>query len=390
VTAFVDEIVARVGLDAGDRARLIALHDVLAPQFPAFADAFYATAEGYAGSAALFAGPDQIARLRSMLIDWMSTGLLGPYDDAFAARRSRIGRHHIESGLDQHSTIIGINLVRRAYRAAIAAAYSPPEAHAVGDAVDKLLDLELALLLRDHHQDSQDRVLAGERQRRLEQVKALQTLCAGLAHEVRNPVNSAKLQLELAMRRLRRGGDPRLWEPVELAGHEIDRLTTLVDEFLAFAQPPALDLRAEDLVAVVRDVLDSDRALAEHRGAQLTFAAGPEPIIAEIDAVKIRQIVESLVRNALEAVPAGGHVSVAVVPIDGHVHIRVTDDGPGIPGDVLPRIYEPFFSTKEGGTGMGLSIVHSLVALHHGATDVASSPAGTTFDVAVPYRGDRR
>jgi signal transduction histidine kinase len=83
-------------------------------------------------------------------------------------------------------------------------------------------------------------------------------------------------------------------------------------------------------------------------------------------------------------VAADGHVSVAVAPADGYVHIRVTDNGPGIPADVLPRIHEPFFSTKEGGTGMGLSIVHSLVALHHGTTDVASSPAGTTFDVAVP------
>jgi signal transduction histidine kinase len=71
---------------------------------------------------------------------------------------------------------------------------------------------------------------------------------------------------------------------------------------------------------------------------------------------------------------------------DARCQIRVKDDGPGIPDDVRPRIYEPFFSTKEGGTGMGLSIVHSLVALHHGAVEVASSPAGTTFDVAVPLR----
>jgi two-component system sensor histidine kinase PilS (NtrC family) len=160
----------------------------------------------------------------------------------------------------------------------------------------------------------------------------------------------------------------------------------MVDEFLAFAQPAALNPQAEDLVSLVRDAIEHDRTLAEQRGARLTFAADLEPIIAEIDAAKIRQIVGSLVCNALEAVTAGGHVSVAVVPADGHVHIRVTDNGPGIPAEALPRIYEPFFSTKEGGTGMGLSIVDSLVALHHGTTDVASSPAGTTFDVVLPRR----
>jgi len=386
VTAFVDEIAAHVGLDAAVRTRLITLHDVLAPQFSTIADACYAAALRHAGAAAILAAPEQVARLRSTLIDWMSTGLVGPFDDAFATNRSRIGHRHVELGLAQHDLILGMNIVRRAYRGAIVAAYRAPEVLAMSDAVDKLLDLELALLLRHHQRDSEERVLAGERRRRLDQVNALKTLCAGLAHEVRNPVNSAKLQLELAMRRLRRVGDLRLLEPVELAGHEIDRLTTLVDEFLAFAQPAALNPQAEDLVALVRDVIEHDRTLAEQRGARLTFRAGVEPVIAEIDAAKIRQIVGSLVSNALEAVTAGGDVSVAVVPVDGHVHIRVTDNGPGIPADALPRIYEPFFSTKEGGTGMGLSIVHSLVALHHGTTDVASSPAGTTFDIALPRR----
>jgi signal transduction histidine kinase len=387
VSELLGELLAYVALDAGDRARLVTLHAVLAPELPAIADAFVAAAQANATTAATLSDPERITRLRASLISWMSTGLLGPHDDGFVAKRARIGRRHVELGLAQHYLIAAMSVVRGAYHDRIALAYAPAEALAVGRAVHKLLDLELALMLRTTRADSDEELVAGERRRRLEQVEAMQTLCAGLAHEVRNPLNSAKLQLELAARRLRRGGDdPRLVEPVELAGHELDRLTVLLDEFLAFARPPALDPHPQDIVSVVRDVIEHDRPLAERRGAALTLVDGTGPIVVEIDAVKVHQIVDSLVCNAIEAVAAGGHITIAIVPAAAHIHIRVTDDGPGIPAEVLPRIYEPFFSTKEGGTGMGMSIVHSLVALHRGTIEVTSSRSGTTFDVAVPRR----
>jgi signal transduction histidine kinase len=315
----------------------------------------------------------------------MSTGLLGPYDDAFVANRSWLGYRHVDIALAQHYMAAAMNILRRAYRERIVIAYPAAEANAVCTAVDKLLDVEGAVMLHHHQIEAQTKLVAGERQQRLEQVEAIQTLCAGLAHELRNPLNSAKLQLELAERRLRRGSnDPKLVEPIELAQREIDRLTGLLDEFLAFARPHALDVRSLDVVSVVRDVVENDRALADKRGADLTLVTSTARLVAEIDETKIRQIVDSLVSNALEAVTIGGHVSVAVVPADRHIHIRVSDDGPGIPADILPRIYEPFFSTKEGGTGMGMSIVHSLVTLHRGTIEVTSSLEGTTFDVSIP------
>ncbi len=391
MTSFLDEMLAYVALDADDRAKLVALHGVLAPEFPAIADAFYAATQANPVTAAILTDPAQVARLRSSLVDWMSSGLLGPYDSDFVARRSRIGHRHVVIGLAQHYMVAAMNVVRRAYRDRISAAYPAAEAHAVGNAVDKLLDIELAIMLRHYQLDSEDKLIANERQRRLEQVEAMQTLCAGLAHELRNPLNSAKLQLELAARRARRASDdPKLVEPIELAGHEIDRLTTLLDEFLAFARPHALDPQQEDVISVVRRVVEHDRPFAAQRGAELAFVAGDNPIFADIDAPKVNQIVDSLVCNAIEAVTSRGHVTVTVAPVDGHVHIRVTDDGPGIPADVLPRIYEPFFSTKEGGTGMGMSIAHSLVALHHGTIEVSSSPSGTTFDVMIPRRSRSR
>ena len=118
----------------------------------------------------------------------------------------------------------------------------------------------------------------------------------------------------------------------------------------------------------------------------LELVAEPPQLLGQVDAAKLHQLVLNLVRNACEAVSAGGHVTVHVCPSpeDAHCQIRVTDDGPGIPDHVRTRIYEPFFSTKEGGTGLGMSIVHSLVSLHGGAIDLRTGPDGTTFDVVIP------
>lgn len=385
MTVVLDEVIAYVALDDEDRARLRALHPVLERSFSAIADEFCAAALASPGTAALVSNPAHLERLRAALIDWMSSGLMGPYDATFVAKRSQIGRRHVEIGLAQHHMIAAMSVIRRAYRDRIVAAYSPDQAHVIGIATDKLLDIELAVMLQHYQLNIDAKLLASERQRRLEQVEAMRTLCAGLAHEVRNPLNSATLQLQLAERRLRRSGeDPKLINPIELASHEIDRLTMLLDEFLAFARPQALDPHPQDVLSLVREVVDHERPIAERCGARLTLVDDSGPIVAEIDSAKLRQIVDNLVCNAIEAVRPEGHVTVSVIPIEGQVCIRVSDDGAGISAAALPRIFEPFFSTKEGGTGMGMSIVHSFVALHRGTVEVSTSSSGTTFVVAVP------
>jgi len=112
---------------------------------------------------------------------------------------------------------------------------------------------------------------------------------------------------------------------------------------------------------------------------------GPLPqLIAEVDVAKLHQLVLNLVRNACEAVASGGHIDVSVRLDDERCVIGVRDDGPGIPDHVKPRIYEPFFSTKEGGTGLGMSIVHSLVSLHGGTIDLETGSRGTAFEVRIP------
>jgi signal transduction histidine kinase len=388
VSGFLPELLRYVELDDADQGLLRELHPVLAPKFPAIAERFYAAVAASPDAGSVITSPDQIERLKRTLVEWMGSGLLGPYDEKFYDKRSRIGRRHVQIGLAQQYMFTAMAVVRTAYHDEITGLFPPDRAATFIRAASKLLDVELALMLRHYQLDSEEKLVLRERRVQADRLEAMQTLSAGLAHEVRNPLNAARLQLELLERRLRRqfGDDAKLIEPTQLANDEIDRLTALLNDFLTFARPPEIHPVEADIVAMCRQVIELERPLAQRCGIELSFTEHA-PILAHFDSGKLHQVVQNLVRNGLEAAAKGGHVRVAVTNGDENaVHIRIADDGPGIPPEVLPRIYEPFFSTKETGTGMGMAIVHSLVTLHGGRIAISSTSKGTEFEVVVPRR----
>jgi PAS domain S-box-containing protein len=213
-----------------------------------------------------------------------------------------------------------------------------------------------------------------ERRTRLaEKLAAVGTFSAGLAHEIRNPLNGATLQLQLLERRLAKIVDAEratpVREPLALVRAELERLSRLVTEFLAFARPAALQARDTDLVATVAQVVELEAQVAAQRHRALELRAPDGPVTVEIDPERIKQIVLNLVRNALDA--ATSRVIVTVRRDGAGACLCVTDDGPGISAENLARIFEPFFTTKEGGTGLGMAIVHSrTIEIHcdHGTT----------------------
>lgn len=380
-----DELVAYTGLDAADRQRLRALHEKLAPSYPDIAARFYEAVWASPGASSVLRGPEQVERLRVTLIDWMATGLLGPYDEAFYEKRSRIGRRHVVIGLAQRYMFTAMSVVRSAYCDRVGALYPADEALAVMKSVDKLFDIELALMLRHYQLDSEEKRVASERAILSDRLAALQTMTAGLAHEVRNPLNAAKLQLELLERRVRKlTNDPKLVEPSELANHEIARLSDLLDEFLAFAKAPQLRKALHDVIAIAQQVIELERPLADRRSVTLTLSPPSGTMLATIDSGKLHQVIQNLVRNALEATPANGRVDVELQVEAQAFHLRVRDTGTGMSEDIRRRIFEPFFSTKESGTGMGMSIVHSFVTMHGGAIDIMSGSKGTIVEVTFP------
>ncbi|RMG99307.1 MAG: response regulator [Deltaproteobacteria bacterium] len=219
-----------------------------------------------------------------------------------------------------------------------------------------------------------------------EKLAAVGTLAAGLAHEIRNPLNAAHLQLQLLERRAAKT-DPegRLADIARTVQGEIDRLSRLVDDFLRFARPAPLRPSPIDLSELVNHVLELERPAFDDAGARLNFEAEPEVRI-EGDREKLTQLVFNLVRNAREAVgDRQGTVTVRVRPRADGAAIEVRDDGPGIPPELHDRIFEPFFSTKEGGTGLGMAICHSVVGLHGGEI-TARNEGGAVFEVHLPAR----
>lgn len=384
---FLDDCFRYVSMSSADFERLAALLPVVEPHFPAIARTFYAAVLADPATARLIEGPAQIERLHAALVDWMRTGLRGPYDTAFYERRARIGRRHVQIGLAQHHMFMAMCGIRIAYQEIVLAAYPASDLPAVLASVHKLLDVELAIMVRHYQLDSETKLLERERRAQAERVTAMQTLTAGLAHEVRNPLNAAKLQLELLDRRLRRTqDDARLTEPSALANKEIDRLTHLLDDFLAFARPPELHLEERDVLELVHHVCDLERPAAALRHAEIEIATQAQPLVARFDVAKTHQVIANLLTNAIQAVPDGGRIRVTLTATAENFTIGVEDNGSGIPIDLQGRIYEPFFSTKEAGTGLGMSIVYSLVTLHGGTITLESGEQGTRFEVTIPRR----
>ncbi|HEU5060285.1 MAG TPA: ATP-binding protein [Kofleriaceae bacterium] len=223
---------------------------------------------------------------------------------------------------------------------------------------------------------------AAARCRRSERIAALGTMTAGLAHELRNPLNAAHLQLDLARRRLVKRGDGNgALDAVEIASAEVSRLGQLVDEFLVFARPCALQLSRGDLRALTELTADRLRDEASARSVAVVVEAG-EPVYAEFDEPRLSQALHNLVLNAIEATGAGGRVRLALEAGDRVATILVEDSGPGLPAGA--PVFEPFYTTKASGTGLGLAIAHRVACDHGGSIAVDSTPGLTRFALSVP------
>lgn len=212
---------------------------------------------------------------------------------------------------------------------------------------------------------------------------AMGRLTAGLAHEIRNPLNAAKLQLELLSRQATQVSDPDLSEKIasraSVVKDEISSLGTMLDEFLSLARPTVTEMKPFDLSELVGEVIELQSPVAGANGVQLESKRDAS-VMALGDRAKIKQVLLNLINNAVEAVSGvehGGRIGVTVGRGRADkVAVTVSDNGPGISDDLLDQVFMPFFTSKPAGTGLGLSIVERLIAAHGGEVTLHTNAGG--------------
>jgi two-component system, NtrC family, sensor kinase len=240
-----------------------------------------------------------------------------------------------------------------------------------------------------------------ERERELvrtERLAAVGKMAAMITHEVRNPLSSIGLNTELLEEELAGLSDANGATTDEARAlcrsiqSEVDRLTAITEEYLYFARLPKPKLQEEALGPMVKSLIDFEREPMSARGVTLEVDLAAELPPVMVDEGQLRQALLNLLRNAGEAVGEVGSGRVRVYTRRGEeagtAEVVVQDDGPGIVAELAAKIFDPFFSTKEGGTGLGLALTHQIVRDHGGTIRVESSPGhGAAFIVALPVAG---
>jgi signal transduction histidine kinase len=219
---------------------------------------------------------------------------------------------------------------------------------------------------------------------RSEKLAALGQLAAGIAHEIRNPLTSINILIHSLMDNLPSGNSHK--EDLKVIEEEINRINEIVDQFLRFAKPGPPLLDSMDVVSVFEETLQLLRPQMERQRIVVQKEFQALPIIL-MDREQMKQAILNLLLNAIQAMPGGGDLTLrGQNSKDGqYINISIQDSGVGIPDEDISKLFDPFFSKKEGGMGLGLSITHRIIDQHRGKIEVESAPGkGTVFTIWLP------
>ncbi len=217
---------------------------------------------------------------------------------------------------------------------------------------------------------------------RKEKLYVLGEFSASLAHEIKNPLTPIKMLIQRAHEQQESLGGADL----DVINDEIKRIDKIVSQFLGYTRMTEPHLEKIDINLLVQDVLILTQHKIENSGIKLTFFPAPTPLEVNINLDSLKQVIMNLILNAVQAMPAGGILKLAVYDSGDDVKIKVTDTGVGMTAVQMDKIYDPFYTTKLDGTGLGLSIVWNIIENHHGTIQVSSElQKGTSVVVSLPY-----
>ncbi len=369
------ELQAYVGWTDEAAGQVAAVAGLVEPYLPALIDDFYAEIDRHPNARKVITGgAAQVARLKGTLTAWVRELFRGRYDRDYVARRWRVGWRHVEIGLDQVYTNVALSRLRGGLVRALHESWAddPDDLKATVRALNTLLDLDLAIIEDAYQAEFSDRL------QRTERLAAIGQVAGGVAHELRNPLNVVKTSVYYLL-------NARNASPEKKAEHlqRIERHVVLADGVITalsnFARLPVPHRAPFSVADCVREALETN-PVPEAVQVTLDLPASLPPALADADQVRI--VFANLVRNAREAMPEGGALTVEGRHDGDHVEVTVRDTGVGIAPELLSRVTEPLYSTKARGLGLGLAIARAILEKNEGSLRVASELGhGSTFAV---------
>ena len=213
---------------------------------------------------------------------------------------------------------------------------------------------------------------------------AIGRLTSGVGHEVKNPINAIVVHLELLKTKLGDASAPAV-RHLEVIDAEIHRLDRVVQMLVDFSRPVELQLREQDLRSVIGDVLALAAEELSTHDVSLVSQLPSTPVLAHVDADLLKQAFLNVIQNGAQAMPAGGKLEVILEEDRKFAILRIADEGYGIPDEIREKIFDLYFTTKSGGSGIGLAMTYRILQLHHGSVEVQSRVGrGTEFRLRIP------
>ncbi len=368
-----------VGWTQADEARVWAAAPLVEPSIPELVDDFYHEIVEHEATLKVITGGDaQIQRLKGTLRVWLQELLSGPYDLAFVERRFRVGYRHVEIGLKQIYVDAAVSRLRNGLLQALRQHWPMERGDealaATMRSINTLIGLDLAIIQDAFETASNDRLMRSER------LAAIGRVAGGVAHELRNPLNVMRTSVYF-LRNAKNAAPEKVAEHLERIERQVAASDSVISALSEFAKLPSPNLQPLGILDVLKRSVPSD---SWPENVELAWDIPDDLPHALADEKQLAIVFSNLIRNACESMPGGGRLTLSARHMQEHIEVAVTDTGCGIAADDLPRIREPFRSTKARGIGLGLALSQAILEKNRGTLNVISEVGhGSTFTVVL-------
>lgn len=382
ISVFFERIKSYVGWSEADAKLVRAVWPKVQPLIPGLVEDFYQTILEHEFTARVISGGQpQIERLRGTLANWVASLFAGKYDDEFAYTRWRVGRRHVEIGLNQAYAMAALTRLRIGITRGLCEV-SDQSRHELCEtviAVNKLLDMDAAII-DFAYQQAFARILeesAAAKVKQSERLAAIGQMVTGLAHESRNVLQRSHACLEALLQDIE--DRPEALKQAHRIQNALDRLHILYEEVRNYAAPINLEREPVDLVRLTSTAwYNLETRWRDHGTALAVHCAHPADAMIIADRHRLDQVLTNLLQNAIDASGSGGAICCTISRTADNTHCQLVleDNGPGISAERIERVFEPFFTTKTKGTGLGLAITKRIIEAHQGSILVQRSELG--------------